>query len=121
MGGIECGDKNDEKKVVLDAAINFVRDFKKKSLRKKSCNEWLQMDSCILNNHNTDIDTISPFQNIDIDVDLNLFLPLIQRILEQCHLLLMDSYSRFKTERNRQIEYDMHDRRVIKQHSVKQL
>merc|ERR1712113_845698 len=96
---------------IVDGAINFVRAVT--HTNRKKTNEYLKMD---VRKDSIDTNTIDPFNDIDIDVDLNRFLPLIQRVLEQCHLLLMDSYSRFKNERDRKVEYDMEDEQIRQQH-----
>merc|ERR1711948_167334 len=87
---------------------------------QESLNKYMSMDiKAIQEQEKKKKEKEETLPGVEIDVDVGKFLVLIQRILEQCHLLLMDSYSRFKTERNRQIEYDMHDHRVVKQHSVR--
>merc|ERR1719242_1156632 len=87
---------------------------------QESLNKYMSMDiKAIQEEEKKKKEKEDTLPGVEIDVDVGKFLVLIQRILEQCHLLLMDSYSRFKTERNRQIEYDMHDHRVVKHHSVR--
>merc|ERR1719242_174589 len=85
---------------------------------QESLNKYMSMDIKQIQEEEKKEVTIP---GVKTDIDVGKFLLLIQRILEQCHLLLMDSYSRFRTERNRQIEYDMHDRRVLKQHSMREV
>ena len=98
----------------IESGFDLMRSFTTK--RKKTMNnEMLKMN---LNEQSLN-ESIDEFRigNVDIDVDLNIFLPLIQRVLEQCHLLLMDSYSRFKLERDRKVEYDMYDKEVVRTHT----
>merc|ERR1719334_2087297 len=79
---------------------------------QESLNKYMSMDiKAIQEEEKKKKEKEDTLPGVEIDVDVGKFLVLIQRILEQCHLLLMDSYSRFKTERNRQIQYDMHDQR----------
>lgn len=97
----------------VDGAIDFVKTITMK--RQKLNNGILNMS---LNEANMDY-SIDPLSDCDIDIDLNVFLPLIQRVLEQCHLLLMDSFSRFKYERDRKVKYDMNDDETVKTHTVR--
>ena len=98
-----------QKKSTIDVAMDFVRAVTPK---RRGNNVSMSLDREAL------LNAIDPWKDVEIDVDLNLFIPLVQRVLEQCHLLLMDSYSRFKLERDRKVEYDMTDDRLVKESPI---
>lgn len=48
-------------------------------------------------------------KSITIDVSLERYVPLIRQVLENNHLLLLDSFSRFNPERKRALSYTVSD------------
>ena len=70
-------------------------------------------DECKDNADPMDDNQLLENKNITIDVSLEQYVPLIRGVLENNHLLLLDSFSRFNPERKRVLAFTVSDQNDI--------